>query len=274
MPEDVYFERIAGVGVPGDKPVKAPRPKLELSMDDDDLPTEAHELETAPPIPGTSPEHAGLDDNGFPVNPLKNQDQLWFVQAGELYRPIERCAITARGSGLMLIASGVFTLLGSAIATLFAGSVTSQLIPLVVGAMLVTLGMIERGAARDVMRARPKACSKLILNQVVLFGVIALWCGSEMQGFHSSDAAQGQVLSGEERALMQEALPALAGQIELWEAQVPSMVYGFFGFLVIMSLVFQGTLAFYYAGTKRRMKAFQTQVPPWVSEIVTTILAR
>ena len=280
MPEDVYFERIAGVGVPGeaDKPVKQPRPKLELSMDDDDVSTPTHDLEAPAQdqgaVPVTSPEHAGLDENGFPLNPLKNQDQLWFVQAGELYRPIERCAITARGSGLLLMTSGVLTILVSALSGLLTGTLSDQLVTVVVGAMLITLGVIERGAARDVMRALPRACSRLVWNQAALFGIVALWCGSEMSGFHSSQAAEGMLLTAEQRVLMAEALPGLAGEIELWEAQVPSMVYGFFGFLVVMSLVFQGTLAFYYSGTKRRMKAFHTQVPPWVSETVTTILAR
>lgn len=279
MPEDVYFERIAGVGVPGeaDKPVKAPPPKLELSMDDDvDTPT--HDLEQASPeggaIPETATAHAGLDENGFPLNPLKNQDQLWFVQAGELYRPIERCAVTARGSGLLLMVSGIATILISAVVGVLTSAFGDHLVTIVVGAMLTTLGVIERGAARDVMRAQPRACKRLIWNQVALFVIVALWCGSEMNGFHATSAAEGSLLTGEQRELMEQALPALAGEIELWEAQVPSMVYGFFGFLVVMSLVFQGTLAFYYNGTKRRMKAFRTQVPPWVSETVTTILAR
>ncbi|GJM21821.1 MAG: hypothetical protein DHS20C15_17360 [Planctomycetota bacterium] len=272
MPEDVYFERIAGVGAAGEanKPLRQPKPELVLSMDDD--------LSGAAPaedLPATNPQHVGLDENGFPLNPLKNQDQLWFVQAGELYRPIERVANTARSTGALVLISGLLTVVISGIVALAQGDPTSQLIELVVGAMLITLGAIERSAARDILRAVPRACSRLVWNQMMLFGVVALWCGSQMKNFSDAAAAgSATLISPEAEPLLAEAFPGLSTQLTELQVIFPSLVYGFFGFLVVMSLIFQGTMALYYNGGRRKMKSFREDLPPWVAEIVATILAR
>jgi len=272
MPEDVYFERIAGVGAPGEanKPQRRPKPELVLSMDDD-LTGEPDPED----LPATAPSHVGLDENGFPLNPLKNQDQLWFVQAGELYRPIERAASTARASGTLIMVSGLLTVLIAGIVALAQGDPMSQLIALVVGAMLITLGAIERGASRDIARAVPRACSRLVWNQMMLFGVVVLWCGSEMKNFQDvAISGNASVISPEAEPLLAEAFPAMATQVEQLNEMLPALIYGFFGFLVVMSLVFQGTLALYYNSRRRKMKAFREDLPPWVAEIVATILAR
>ena len=110
--EDVYFERIAGVGERQSEPRRpkgaegAPALTMNADMDADVGP----EIDLNAPLQATTNE-AGMDDNGFPTSPLRDQEDLWFVQAAGLYSPISKGANTARTSGMIMLLSGVFTLL-------------------------------------------------------------------------------------------------------------------------------------------------------------------
>lgn len=251
--EDVYFERIAGVGeAPGQnrrrRPEAAPAGPLELEGD------------AAEADPGD--EHVPLDENGFPMTPLRGQDELWFVQAAQLYKPISSGVSTARASGGLLVASGVLTLFWFGLIMLGGGAITEHAVTGVIGLIMLTLGVFERSAAKDLALARPGAPGRLAVNQLMLFGVIALWCGLQMRG--AGDGAQASAMSTEVAAQV----PEMAEQIQALES---GLVYMIFGFILVTSLIFQGVLAAYYLSRRKRVRAFHEELPPWVGDIVRTV---
>lgn len=172
---DVYFERIAGVGEA--KGANARRPAAgqasqaatRLELDDDGQPHD----------PGSE---VALDEMGFPLSPLREQDELWFVQASQLYRPLQKCAATARASGTMMLVSGVFTMLWAAVSSAF-GGLQENLVSLVIGLILVTLGFIERSSGNDISACKVSAPTRLAWNQLMLFAVVTLYCGVQMKSF-------------------------------------------------------------------------------------------
>lgn len=212
-----------------------------------------------------------LDEDGFPLSPLREQDELWFIQAAELYRPLARCARTARASGMLMILSGVLALA--------AGGLTMHVVTLVIGLILVTLGAIERSAAGDVARAELKAPGRLALNQLMLFGLVVLYCGAQMKSFHTAFAKSGTVT---EVANQLSSIPAeldplrqeLLAMLPELEPVLPKLIFGFFGLMAALSLVFQGYLAAYYATRKNKVRTFHRELPPWVSNLVTLVSSR
>lgn len=260
---DVYFERIAGVAEPkGQGPRRpagaTPAPKSgasRLELDGDEA--ESH-----------GPEPVALDENGFPLSPLRDQDELWFVQAAQLYRPLDKCAATARASGGILMTSGVLTLFFAAISAAF-GGLQENLVTFVVGLILITLGLIERSAGQDVALCKVSAPSRLAWNQLMLFGIIALSCGMQMKTYQGEQAAAA--LTPEMQQQLAESNPELAGMMANLQSIGPTVVYTFFGFIVLTSLMFQGGMALYYLSRRRRIQRFHQELPPWVSRIVLTV---
>ncbi|MCB9897890.1 MAG: hypothetical protein H6825_07800 [Planctomycetes bacterium] len=257
---DVYFERIAGVGEA--KGANARRPMVPGQAADParlELVDDGHVADPGAEVP--------LDDMGFPLSPLRDQDELWFVQAAHLYRPLEKCARTARASGSFMLVSGIVTLLFAGISAAF-GGLQENLVTLVIGLILATLGIIERSAGNDIAQCKVSAPSRLAWNQLMVFGVIALYCGLQMKGFASDPSAAA--LSPE----VQESLastPQFAGIADSVSSLDTMIVYSFFGFVVVTSLLFQGGMAMYYLSRRKRIQRFHQELPPWVSRIVLTV---
>jgi hypothetical protein len=258
--EDVYFERIAGVGeAPGQNPRRQQQPEVPKGP----LELEGEDAESAP-----SDEHVALDENGFPMTPLRGQDELWFVQAAQLYKPIASGVSTARASGGMLIASGVLTLFWFGLLMLGGGGITDHAVTGVIGLIMLTLGVFERSAAKDLSLARPGAPGRLAINQLMLFGVIALWCGLQMRGV--SEGLEASAMTPEVEQVAAD-FPEMAGQLEGLESLGESIAYMVFGFILVGSLCFQGVLAAYYLSRRKRVRAFHEELPPWVGDIVRTV---
>jgi len=257
--QDVYFERIAGVGeAPGqNRRPRAQGPAGPLELEGD----EAAEHPDAD-------EHVALDENGFPLSPLRGQDELWFVQAGQLYKPIASGAATAKASGGLLIASGVLTLLWFVLVLLGGGAVTDHAVTGVIGVTMLTIGVFERSGARGLGLARSGAPTRLAVNQLMLFAVVALWCGLQMRWV--SEGAQAAAMSPEMAEQLSEH-PGMAGAFEDAVSMGETIAYVVFGFMLVTSLVFQGALAAYYLSRRRRIRSFHEELPPWVADIVRTV---
>jgi len=271
--EDVYFERIAGVGIrkgeagPRMPEGAVPRPKgkpvLAMALDDD---TPTTHLDAVPgPGPGAmtqpvSPQHVECDENGFPLSPLRDQEDLWFVQAAALYKPIGKGVGVARASGLLLILSGVFMMLVSAPAQNMAG--------LGAGLVVVLLGIMDRSAAKDLARAKPGAPLRLAFHQVVLIGLIAGSCWLAVQNVQQETALARERAEADNHLTDDElAMVDHAGN------QAGRFVAAYFAFVVGMAAVFHGFIAVYHLSRRGRIKRFHNDLPPWVSDIVKTVAA-
>lgn len=265
--EDVYFERIAGVGERAGASPRRPEgatpaqpvgpPVLNMALDDD---------------MGASPLGAGqqavpqddiqCDENGFPLSPLRDQEDLWFVQASSLYRPIAKGARIARASGLILMLGGLFTV--------GMGALGADMITVVIGLIVGTLGWMDRGAGADLAVAKRSAPFRLALNQLLLGGLI-IGCSWMTVKSVGAQAAKAMTASEAEIAELPAEMQGLARQfVEMG----PNMMYMVFTVIVAATLLFQGGLALYYFTRRRKVRNFHEELPPWVSEIVTTITRR
>jgi len=259
MVEDVYFERIAGVG---ERRPERRLPKGAVSVELADV---SHELPgggEASAAPA-APAEIEIDENGFPVSPLRDQEELWFVQAANLYRPLDKGAGVARSSGLFMVLCGALTAVG--------GLVTVNMVTIVVGLIFVVLGTMERGAGNELSRAVASAPARLALNQALVFALIAIYCFAQIKGYDMSTA---HALAEAEAQIAQ--LPT-AEQQEVARKLVnmgPRLVMLVNGGIIGASLLFQGFMASYYLGKRRRIREFHDELPPWVSGIVKTVATR
>jgi hypothetical protein len=267
--EDVYFERIAGVGERAGASPRMPQgaapvqpvgpPVLNMALDDDLMGTSPLGASTQQAVPQ---DDVQCDENGFPTSPLRDQEDLWFVQAASLYKPLAKGASTARTSGMFLILGGLFTV--------GAGALSADMIAMVVGLIIGTLGWMERGAANDLAQAKPSAPVRLALNQLVLGALIV---GSAWMTVKAVGAQAAQAMTASESKIAE--LPAeVQGVARQFTALGPDMVYMMFTAIVLGTLLFQGGLAVYYFTRRRKVRNFHTELPPWVSEIVTTVARR
>lgn len=229
---DVYFERIAGVA--DTRP--APSPAAQ-----------------AAPAPAAEPAApAGLDENGFPLSPLSDQDQLWFVQASRLHRPLAASASLARSSGGLLMLSGGLAALLGALGLSSGGSPLTLVLGLVVG----TLGMLDRGTAAAMSAADPAAPGKLARNQVILFALLAAGAWA---------AGLGRIPMPDPATLPPEVGGALANLPA--ELNVLPVV-------LLALLAVHAPLALYHLSRRRSIAEFHGELPPWVTRIVATLAGR
>jgi hypothetical protein len=267
--EDVYFERIAGVGerkgaAPRQPQAAAPvkpvgPPVLNMALDDDE-PAVDYAAEAAPQA--VPQGDVACDENGFPVSPLRDKEDLWFVQAAALYRPLAKGVSTARTSGMFLIISGILGLV--------AGALSMDMVAVVVGLIVATLGTMERGAANDLAQAKRSAPLRLAINQVIL---LVLVIGSAWMTVQSvkAEAAQAMTMSEQEIAELPDAVQGMARQMG---DTGTDLIFMMFTAVVLMSLLFQGGMALYYFTRRSKVRDFHDELPPWVSDIVTTVAAR
>ena len=118
--------------------------------------------------------------------------------------------------------------------------------------------------------ADPAAARALAGNQLALFGLIALYCVVQMVGF-SPAQAKAAAISPEVRSQL-NGMPSMAkaidSQIDRW---APLLTYGFYGLVIVVSLIFQGGMALYYFTRTRHLAAFNSRTPPWVRRVVIEI---
>lgn len=232
---DVYFERIAGVADTRPRPPQAaPAPVSEVEAED-----------------------GPIDEEGFPVSPLREQDHLWFMQASRLHRPLTGAASIARASGLSLMISGAGLILIGGVSVATGGSFMG----LVLGAILLTLGTIERSGALAMAAANPRAPGLLARNQIILLGLLvaSAWtsgAGNELGAWINELVANGSV-----PPQLQTRMTALASVLSKGLV-IPAAVVG---------LAINGSLAVYYMSRRRSIAVFHRELPPWVVSIVKTV---
>lgn len=270
--KDVYFERIAGVGAREGSAPRQPRgatqsqqhepPRLNMVLDDDPPAVEreysAHMAADDIPQQGDVP----CDENGFPVSPLRDQEDLWFVQAADLYKPLSKAAGIARSSGMLLLVAGVFTA--------FLGVLSSDMVTAVIGLIVATLGGMERSAATDLAQAKPSALPRLALNQGLVLALIVV---SSWMTIRSIDTGTVRAMSLSDEAVSQ--LPAEVRELaRSMQGASSKLTEGLFAVTVGLGVIFQGGLAAYYLTRRRKLQRFYEELPPWVCEIVTTVALR
>ena len=199
-----------------------------------------------PTPPRAEPE--SLDERGF----------LLIRQAAARRRAIGKAARTAKTSGVVTLVIGI-----SAVPML---ALWPSWLAAVLAFGLCVIGAVELRGHRMMRQADPAAAGYLGRNQLVFLALIIFYCGVQMATF-SPEQIKAAAVSPEFRAQL-DAMPSFAQSIDAGiDRWAPLVAYGFFGLVIVVSVVFQGGLATYYFTRRRHLNAYITHTPPWVRRV-------
>jgi hypothetical protein len=189
-----------------------------------------------------------------------DESQFALVQeAARIYKPIKRATWTALGSSIVTLLIGA-----SAVPFLL---IWPSLSGFLITVGLGVIGVVEFLGYRKLRKADPTAARFLATNQLAFLGLIVFYCLFQMLSFSPEDA-KSAALSPEVRAQL-SAMPDMASAIDRdIEQWAPLVTYGFYSLVIVLSLFFQGGMAYYYFTRRKFLEAFQRQTPPWVRRLL------
>ena len=194
-----------------------------------------------------------------PASPLDESQFALVQEAARSYKPIKKATRTALGSAITTLVIGVSAVPLALIWPSFSGALIT------VG--LCVIGVVEFMGYRKLRQADPSAARWLGTNQLAFLGLIAFYCLLQMLTFSFEDV-KAAALSPEFRAQLNAAPDMARGidrDIEQW---APLVTYGFYSLVLVLSVLFQGGLAYYYFTRRKFLEAFQRQTPPWVRRLL------
>jgi hypothetical protein len=194
-----------------------------------------------------------------PASPLDESQFALVQEAARTYTPIKRAARTALGSSIVTLLIGASAVPFLLIWPSFSG--------LLITVGLGVIGAVEFLGYRKLRKADPAAARFLATNQLAFLGLIVFYCLLQMLGFSLEDA-KAAALSPEVRAQLGAApdvARAIDRDIERW---APLVTYGFYSLVMVLSLFFQGGMAYYYFTRRKFLEAFRRQTPPWVRRLL------
>ena len=213
---------------------------------------------------GPEPQHPAAPHAVPPLpapgaGPLHEDDFRLIATAIACFKAIRSAARTAWLSAATTLTIGIFSALFFVVWPSWEGAFVA------VG--LCAIGAVEYWGYCRMRRAEVGAAGLLAKNQLAFLGLIVVYCLAQMLMF-STQKIKAEALSPEVRAQM-AALPsmerAIDGQIDHY---APLVTYGFYGLVIVLSLLFQGGLALYYFSRKKRLVEFHRQTPDWVRRVV------
>jgi len=185
-----------------------------------------------------------------PVCPLTEAHYQMLRQAAAAYRPARKAARTAYVS-----AATILVVAALAIPFLL---VSFSLTNVIIAAALAIIGYLEYSGAVKMRRGEPSAASHLGWNQVIFISLIVLYCVSRML-----QASSGEYLTPDVRSQLSQ-VPGMAASIE---SLVPLAVYSFYGLIILLSVTFQGSLAWYYFTRRRHLEQLRHSTPAWIRRL-------
>jgi hypothetical protein len=109
----------------------------------------------------------------------------------------------------------------------------------------------------------PKAATLLGWNQLGFLAMIIIYCGWMMcTGINESDTVLSEFTSNPELGDLLGSPEQVTGLYEL-------LVYGVYGSVIVLSLIFQGLTALYYFSRRKHIEAYVRSTPEWVRKIQT-----
>ncbi|MCX5683569.1 MAG: hypothetical protein NT049_07795 [Planctomycetota bacterium] len=201
------------------------------------------------PLPAAPPQASPLDESQFAL----------VQEAARTYKPIKKAARIALGSAITTLMIGAVALPFSLFWPSFAG------IFVTVGVCAV--GVVEFLGYRKLVQADPSAARFLALNQLAFLGLITIYCLIQMLTFSPAEA-KAAALSPESRAAL-NGMPEMTRDIDNYIDQYGALATcGFYSLVIVLSVLFQGGLAYYYFSRRKFLEAFQREVPPWVRRLL------
>lgn len=137
-------------------------------------------------------------------------------------------------------------------------------------AALFTIGTIEWIGAGRMRQGVPSAATLLGRNQLVFLSLVSAYCVFQMVSFARLSAAGGLISRDMRSALasMPELQDDLEAQLKVWG---PVATYGGYSLIIVLSIGFQGGLAWYYFSRRPRLQAAQDAAPAWVLRLLAEV---
>jgi hypothetical protein len=189
-----------------------------------------------------------------PACPLSEEDFRLLRRAAASREPVRKVAATARFSAVTTLVIGV-----AGIPFLFF-SPSSIALLMVIG--ICTIGVIEFVGYRRIRRGMPSAATWLGRNQLAFMALIVGYCIFQMATVARKPLAAFN--SPELQSSLSQLDQGLSQQIEHW---TPIVGYGFYGLVLVLSVLFQGGLALYYFSRRRHLETLETSTPAWVRRV-------
>ena len=201
-----------------------------------------------PPAPSPSPLPPARTD------PLGEADYSLIRQAARRRRAIGGAARTALVSSVVSLLVGFVYLPLACLWPSWDG--------ILVAAGVCVVGLVEYKGYRRMRRADPSAARFLGRNQLAFLGLILFYCVVQLVTF-TPEKAKAASLSPEAWSQL-EAMPDTMKDINRWMSLA---TYGFYGLLIVLSVLSQGGLSLYYFTRRRHLEDFHRQTPPWVRRL-------
>ena len=190
--------------------------------------------------------------------PLQEVDYVQIRQAAIIRKPIEKAARVARGSAISILAVGL-------VALPFA-TMSLDVTAYAIAGAICLIGWFELRGAKQLAQAIPQSAKRLGFNQLMFLAIILAYAFWQIASFSIKGAKEALISAEVQSQLSQlgEMQEAIDEQLELW---APLVVYGLYGSLIVLSILFQGGLAIYYFTRSRHLMHFDETTPGWIKRL-------
>jgi hypothetical protein len=222
--------------------------------------SEPHPSSSPPPPPQARP----IDQVGEQGSPLSEAHYQQLRQVLSARLPIQRGASTARASAISI-------LIIAALCTPFVLLAPGWLgVVMLIGISYV--GVCEYMGSQHLQATSVSAAGWLARNQLLLLGLITFYCVVQMMRFDAVAVSQAVRTAGLEGYRD----PSTGQTIDIeriLNTYGRAFVYGFYGLIIVLSIAFQGGLAWYYQTRVKHLKSLQAETPPWIQRLLAELRA-
>ena len=190
--------------------------------------------------------------------PLREVDYVQIRQAAITRKPIDRATRVARSSAISILVVGFIALPFATLAL--------NLSSYAVAGAICLVGWLELRGSQQMSQAIPQSAKRLGFNQLAFMALILLYAIWQMLRF-SLEGAKDVLISPDVQSQLSQLgamQDAVNEQLEVW---APLVVYGLYGSLIVLSVLFQGGLALYYFTRSNYLVHFNQTTPKWIKRL-------
>lgn len=211
----------------------------------------------SPPQPPSAPWARPVRDPDASPAPLTEAHYRALHRAASAWRAVRKAAGVAQLSAASILVVGA---LGVPLALLF-----PSLLGFLTAGGVATVGVVEYVGARRLRRGQQSAVVLLAGNQLAFMTLIVVYCLVQLLS-STGGQTHDMLLSGQ----MQDSLSQLGMQqglgqeLQHWTAVA---TYGLYGSVIVLSVIFQGGLAYYYFSRRPHLQSYRQNTPPWIQRL-------
>lgn len=130
-----------------------------------------------------------------------------------------------------------------------------------VGLTVVTYN--EFTGRRRLLECDPSAATSLALNQLGFLAMIVAYCGWSIYAVLVGDNPVAAALSANSDLLANQDRNSVAALGDI----IKFGISGFYVLVIVLSVIFQGGMAYYYATRRKYVQKYVDETPKWISDL-------